>query len=294
MRKRISSLFVIILCFAFFSFSPALANPPLILNFRDIKAFEKSIVSLSFSLPVYNTQTLSFDCSSPVDLSTGKTIPQERITFTYQQQTVSVNQPLQLTTNNLGQDSVVCGKTADFLINIEFNPSDLPGEYQGYIYAVYQDSTGNSERIPIFLKINLLPWIRFKTATPNPKIIFNHIPSLTGIGLQTTEPIRILLASNAPWCLFLRFGEKRIFERSSFPIEVSISKSSKDKSFKESFFPNEGFKLVASGSPTISGDGSEPEKYWTELWFSASILDWHLYPTGTHSLVIYLSGQTNE
>ncbi|HBK67017.1 MAG TPA: hypothetical protein DEB05_05750 [Firmicutes bacterium] len=289
MKKKILSLLGLVLFFTFLFIPPVLSYTPAILYFRDIIPVQKSIESLTFTLPLVGVEKISFICDSPIEQSTGKIIPEQRITFSYQQQTVFSNQPLSLNTG-LNTEAMT-EKEISFLINIEFNPSDPPGEYEGKIYAVCQNSTGDSRRIPLMLKIKILPWIKLKSATPNPSLVINRLASFTETDLQPMEPVIIMIASNSSWLLYMNVRKEANSTTLFVPIEISVANSSKHESFREIFLPNDGYKMVAAGPPTVIGDGSGNNRYWTELALNASIPDCINYPSGNHAFNLYFSGR---
>jgi hypothetical protein len=77
-----------------------------------------------------------------------------------------------------------------------------------------------------------------------------------------------------------------------FPLQIRIGKTIKAEDFSEILRPNDRHQLVAFGPPTVGGNGLTPANYWTELYVTASISNWHDYPTGIHTYPFFFCGET--
>lgn len=292
MKKFIPILLSLLLPLAFFRALPLSAYSPVMLHFREVIPLQRSIESLSFPLSLADAEEIYFFSSPAVDQNTGKTIPEERFTFSFQQKTVASNQPLALSKTDMNNNSTDAENVYHFFANIEFYPSDPPGEYEEKVSVVYRNSLGESEQIPLVLKFKVLPWIRLQTGVPNPSMVISHISSPTETDLQSIEPVTMLVASNSPWLLYMRVERNPFTKTALIPIEISILESQKYEGFGGTFLPSEDFKLVAAGPPTVIGDGSGNHQYWTEMTLSGSISNCLNYPTGAHDFRFYFSGKT--
>ncbi|HBL36566.1 MAG TPA: hypothetical protein DDZ55_07120 [Firmicutes bacterium] len=278
MKKRTLVLLGLFLLLAVQKMYRTSAQGIAILDFRSVTPVAPESRSLPFNLPVTATTSASFECSGLVAPKTGNRIAADRITFSRSQRLAG-------------------GQSESFLATIRFLPSDLPGEYEGIVYAVPQHVEENTERFPFLIKVRILPWIKIETASPHSLLVIKDSPSLTASNLQASAPIKLLLASNSPWRLYLRVGNTESFapaKNPAFPIHIGIGKTVKAQDFSETLLSNGDYQLVAFGPPTVVGDGSTPSNFWTELYVTASIRNWHRYPTGVHTYPFFFSAETAD
>lgn len=288
MRKNLFILVWISLIFVFVA--PVFASTPVLLNFREVKPVETATASLAFSLPLDEVERISFEYSDIIDQNSGRIIPADRISFTYQRQTVSPGQALEFAPARLAAGNPSSEQTGNFAINIKFLPSDPPGKYEGTIYALAQTAGGEVQRIPLILKINVLPWIKLRTAVPQQQLVIDEIPFRGETELKSRQPVRILIASNASWELYMKIENMLTGKTEPVPIELHVHPSANYTGFNNRFDQHEGYKLIAAGPPTVAGTGPEHAGYWTELVFSASIPQAHQYPTGQYSFGLSFYG----
>lgn len=294
MRKNLLVLVCSILIFTCQTRTPVSAFTPVLLNFQDIKPVETGIASLSFTLPLDEVERISFDYTGVVDQSTSRTIPAERISFTHQQQTVSAGQTLEMDPDQWRGGRPSLERPGDYTINIKFIPSDPPGKYEGMIEAVCQSVGGEAKRIPLMLKVNVLPWIKLQTAVPNQLLVIDEVAFRGGTEIKSRQPVSILVASNASWQLYMKVENMLTSKSEPVPIELSVHPSADYEGFDSQFYPYDGYKLVAVGPSTVAGDGPQHSGYWTELVFSAMIPQAHHYPTGQYTFGLNFSGITLE
>jgi len=290
MKNRLPFWISLLLTVTFYLTPPAEALAPQSLTFPAVAPVAETNLSLPFTLPGSPASAVSFHCAALVELATGNRISGDRLTFTYGQTTVGPGQLLTLASNSTERTEP--GSARDFWLHIKFLPSDPPGEYEGIIEAVLHPSTEKTEGIPLRVKVRVLPWIKLETAPAQPLAILGSPFSFTESSLEFSEPLKLLLASNAPWRLYLKVGMAIPPQDPGFPLRIGIGRTGKTVENKNTLLANGPAQLVASGPPTVVGDGLEPANYWTELYFSASITDWRQYPTGNHQLTFYFSGQT--
>lgn len=251
----------------------AQTSKPLVVDFGSIAPVNKMSRSLPFTLPVATTQAVRFEVSALSAAKTGNQIPAERLTFTVDTATK------------------ISGELAVFQLTIQLLPSDPPGEYEGLIYAVDPDAKA-TQPLPLLVKVRVLPWIRLEPANSYPLLTIAELPFSTENYLSARIPVKLLLASNAPWRLSLRVENETPFNAPPFPLRIGIGKTLKAEDFKERILPSDDYLPVAFGAPTVVGDGSTPTNYWTELYFSASIANWRHYPTGNYDFSLVLTAET--
>ena len=250
----------------------AQSNKLLIVDFGSIAPVNKMSPSLPFTLPV-TTQAVQFNSSGLSAVKTGHRIPAERLTFSAD--TITKRR----------------GEVAVYQLKIQLLPSDPPGEYEGFVDVVCPDANG-AQPISLLVKVEILPWVRIEPANTNPLLTIAESPFLTEGNLSARTPVKILLASNAPWRLLLRLGSKTPFKAPPFPFQIGIGKTLKTEDFKERMLPNDDYRPVAFGAPTVVGDGSTPANYWTELYCTVSIANWHHYPTGDYDTSMFFAAET--
>ena len=128
-------------------------------------------------------------------------------------------------------------------------------------------------------------------ANTNPLLTIAESPFLTEGNLSARTPVKILLASNAPWRLLLRLGSKTPFKAPPFPFQIGIGKTLKTEDFKERMLPNDDYRPVAFGAPTVVGDGSTPAI--TGPSYTAPLdHNWHHYPTGDYDTSMFFAAET--
>lgn len=290
MKNRVHLWVCLIFTVTFCLIAPAAAGELQFLTFPAVAPVTETSLSLPFTLPASTASAVSFRCSALMDTATGNRISPDRISLSYNQKTVGPNKLLTLTPQPTGGPEA--GSTREFGLQINFLPSDPPGEYEGIIEAVLHHSTQDTERISLWVKTRVLPWIKLERVSGQPFPGFDSLSSLTESNLTITEPLKLLLASNTHWQLYLRVGTAIPHHDPEFPLQIRIGRPGKAGEEKKTLLANGPAQLVAAGPPTVVGDGLTPANYWTELYLSASIADWRQYPTGNHQLTFYLSGQT--
>lgn len=276
MKKRTPVVWFILLLLAVFLTTPTKAAPtnkPLIMDFGLIAPVSKITRSLTFTLPVAATQAVRFETTGLFAVRTGNRIPAERLTFTADSTTKRDN------------------AAAAFQATIQLLPSDPPGEYEGLVYAVCPGAEG-APSIPLLVKVGILPWIRLEPANTQPLLTVDTSSFWTEELITTRHPVKLLLASNAPWCLALRIGNETPLDTLPFPLLVGIGKTINTMDFKERMFPGGDYRPVAFGNPTVAGDGATAANYWTELYITASVANWPHYPTGDYNFRLFLTAKT--
>ncbi|HHT48708.1 MAG TPA: hypothetical protein GXZ98_05380 [Firmicutes bacterium] len=270
--------------------APAAAQEPQILTFPAVAAVTETGRTLTFTLPGATASAVSFHCAGLVEPVTGNRINGDRLTFSYGQKKVGPNQVLTLNTKPTGKPEPDSAR--EFGLQITFLPSDPPGEYGGIIEAVLHDSTEQAERIPLWVKARVLPWIKVETASVQPFARPDPVLSLTEHSLEINEPVKVFLASNAPWRLYLRAGMAIPDQDRSLLLHIKIGHTGQGGEEQKTLLVNGPSQLVATGPPTVVGDGLAPANYWTELYLSAFLADWRQYPTGNYPLTFIFSGET--
>ncbi|NLW56058.1 MAG: hypothetical protein GX050_05495 [Firmicutes bacterium] len=293
MQKKILVLVCFSLLITLLSLTPVSAASPVVLNFRVTDTSETRSASSPFTLPLEGVERISFLYSDAIDHSTGQIIPAGRISFTHHQQTVSAGQALEISPDQRSQ-GISPEQPGAFTINIMFFPSDLPGKYEAIIEAVCQSAGGEEKRLPLLLKINVLPWIKLKSAIPNQTLIIDQVSFRGDTEIKARHPVSILVASNAPWRLYMKIDSGLTGHRKPIPIALSVLPSTAYEGLNASIYPYEDYKLVAAGPPTVVGDRSGSVGYWTELVLSAEIPNAHLYPAGQYTFILSFSAITLE
>ncbi|NLM37222.1 MAG: hypothetical protein GX202_03735 [Firmicutes bacterium] len=277
MKKRTPVVWFALFFFAVFLTLPATtaaAHKPLIVDFGAIAPVSKTSRSVSFTLPVATTRTVRLESADLSAVSSGNRIPAERFTFTAAHDTAKRN-----------------NAAAGYMLTLQLLPSDPPGEYEGLVYAVCPGAEGTLS-IPVLVKVEILPWIRLEPANDNPLLTVAASSMGTEDHLSTRNPVKLLLASNAPWCLALRIGDETPFHPLPFPLLVGVGKNLNTMDFKEKIFPGRDYRTVAFGNPTVLGDGASDAHYWTELYITASIDHWSRYPKGNYDFRLFLAAKT--
>lgn len=292
MKKSVLFWISLFLTVAFCLRPPEAAGEAPFLTFPAVAPVTKTCRSLSFTLPASPASTVSFHCSDLVDPVTGHRLEAGRLTFLYGRQIVGPGQPLILTPSPAGEPEP--GSTREIELQINLLPSDPPGEYEGRLEAVLHHTPEKTEEIPLLVKVRVLPWIKLETASVQPAAFgsFSSFTDFTESSLTLNEPFKLLLATNAPWSLYLRAELTIAGQAPALPLRIKIGRPSKAGEVQKTLLANGPAQLVASGPPTVVGDGSVPAKYWTELYLSAFLNDWRQYPTGHYQLTFYFSGQT--
>lgn len=276
MKKRAPVLcFHLVLLAVFLTIPAAFAHPnqPLIIDFRPVAPVEKMSLSLPFTLPVATAEVVRFEGTGLCAVKTGHRLPMDRLTFTVDQ------------TTEPG------GKLTVFQLRIQLLPSDPPGAYEGLVYAVCPDAKERPP-LPILVKVRVLPWIRLEPATVDPLLTILDTPFFTEDFLPARAPVKLLLASNAPWRLSLRVGSRTPFRPPPFPLQISIGKTLNTTDFKAKIMPSGEFYPVAFGAPTVVGEGARATDYWTELYVTVSIPNWYHYPAGDYDFRLFLTAET--
>jgi hypothetical protein len=278
MNKRTLVLVALFFILAVQYLSPIFGQALSLLDFRTVTPVAPESPALSFTLPISTATAISFEYSDLVGNKTGNKIAADRITFSHNPRSTG------------GQDE-------NFLATIRILPSDLPDEYEGVVYAVSQQTEEKVERFPFIIKVRVLPWIKIKPASSQSLLVIKDSPSLTASNLQASEPMKLLLAANAPWRLYLRVGNCPCCapdKTPCFPLQIGIGKTIKTEDFSEILLPSGQHQLVAFGPPTVSGDGLALSNYWTELYVTASISNWRDWPTGVHTFAFIFYGETAD
>ena len=249
------------------------ANKPLIMDLGSIAPAQKMSRALAFTLPVPPTQAVQFKGTGLSAAKTGNRIPAERLTFT----------PDPSTQNNATRTV--------YHLQIQLLPSEPPGEYEGLIYAVYPTAKRHNPA-PYWSKSRSYPGSASNRGNSTPQLNIAASPFLREDKLLTRNPVKLLLASNAPWRLLLRLENETPFHTSPFPLQIGIGKTLNTVVFKERMRVSDDYRPVAFGAPTVVGDGSTPANYWTELYLTAAIDDWYHYPTGNYNFKMFLAAET--
>lgn len=292
MKKSASArCFFLFLLMVFAACTTTTANTgrPQYLDFGSVAPVTQVSRTLPFIIPATPAPTVRFESSGLIMARTGNRIPAERLTLALGKTTSGLNQQVTLPTGSA--PTTVNGNYLAFQLTIQLLPSDPPGEYEGTINVVYPE-TESPGPMPITVKIRILPWVRIKPISPDAVLTIKESPFLTEDNLPAIAPVKLLLASNAPWRLLLRIEEQTLFNAPPFPLQARIGKTLKTTDFHGRILPGDDYRPVAFGQATVVGDGSTPKNYWTELFFTVSVPNWHHYPTGDYRFRLLFAAET--